>query len=181
VPRTAHALLAAGRVWLVDPIEGAGVRERIRALGEPAGVVVLLDRHRRDADAFADRYGVPVHETPFDGVPGAPFELRTIRRGRFWREVALWWPERRVLVLADALGTLGYMRAPGERLGVHPFLRLRPPRRALRGLEPEHLLVGHGEGLHGPGAAAAVGAALAGARRRAPGLLRTWLRGGSRR
>jgi hypothetical protein len=32
-------------------------------------------------------------------------------------------------------------------VGIHPFLRLMPPRRLGR-LEPLHLLVGHGEGVH---------------------------------
>ena len=35
-------------------------------------------------------------------------------------EVAAWIPELRALVVADALGTVGYFRAPGEQLGVHP-------------------------------------------------------------
>ena len=51
-----------------------------------------------------------------------------MRRKR-WQEVALWWPERRVLVTADALGTVAhYFTLGGERLGVHPLLRLTPPR-----------------------------------------------------
>jgi hypothetical protein len=181
VPRTSHALVADGRVWVVDPVLVDGLEERLRALGEPAGVLVLLDRHRRDSDAVAERLGVPVHETPFDGLPGTPFEIRRILRNRFWREVALWWPERRVLVSADALGTLGYMAAGGERLGVHPMLRPFPPRRALGGLEPEHVLVGHGEGVHGPEAATALADALAHARRRMATLVADGFRAGVRR
>ena len=171
VPRTSHALLADGRVWVIDPVLVDGLEGRLRALGEPAGVLVLLDRHRRDSGAVGRALGVPVHETPFDGVPGAPFAFRRIMRNRAWREVALWWPERRVLVAADALGTLGYMAARGEPLGIHPMLRPRPPRRALAGLEPEHVLVGHGEGVHGPEAADALADALAHARRRIPTLV----------
>jgi hypothetical protein len=155
---------------LLDPCEGEGVEDRIRSLGEPAGVIVLLDRHRRDADALAERLAVPVHETPFDGIPGTPFELRPIVRRRRWREVALWWPARRVFVAADALGTIGYMRAGEEPLGVHPFLRLVPPRRTLAGLDPEHVLVGHGDGVHGAEAGAAFRDALAASRRRIPAL-----------
>ena len=169
--------MADGRVWVVDPIEG-DVDERIRALGEPAGVLVLLDRHRRDSDAFAARLGVPVHETPFDGLPGSPFEFRTIRRGRFWREVALWWPAERVLVTADALGSAGYFGTP---LGLHPFLRARPPRRALAGIVPEHVLVGHGEGIHGPAAAPALDRALATARTGIPRVIADGVRRAVRR
>jgi hypothetical protein len=57
--RTSHALAADGRVWVLDPFEADGVDEKIRALGEPAGVVLLLDRHRRDGEAFAARLGAP--------------------------------------------------------------------------------------------------------------------------
>ena len=130
-------------------------------------MLVLLDRHRRDADAFATRLGVPVVETPFAGLAGTPFEVLPLVRSRFWREVALWWPERRTLVCGDALGTLGYFRGPDGPLGVHPMLRLKPPR-ALAGLVPEHVLVGHGEGVHGPEAAPALARALARARRGIP-------------
>jgi glyoxylase-like metal-dependent hydrolase (beta-lactamase superfamily II) len=111
-----------------------------------------------------------VHETPFDGLPGTPFEIRRVVRRRFWREVALWWPEGRVLVAADALGTVGYMRTSGEPLGIHPMLRLWPPRRAFAGLDPEHILVGHGPGVHGSAAGEALRGALATSRRRIPRL-----------
>jgi hypothetical protein len=169
--RTSHALAAEGRVWAIDPVEGEGVDDRIRTLGEPAGVIQLLDRHQRACEAFAGRLGVPLHKVPAS-LPRTPFSFVPIRRSRFWAEVALWWPERRLLVCADALGTLPYFRAGGEPVGLHPLLRLRPPR-SLRGLGPEYLLVGHGDGLHGPATASAVEEALRTARRRIP----RWLAG----
>lgn len=169
--RASHALAADGRVWILDPIEGAGVDERIRELGEPAGVIQLLDRHARDAEAFAARFGVPLHVTP-SSLVGTPFDVRPVLNRRRWREVALWWPRQRVLVCADALGTIPFFRAGNERVGVHPLLRLFPPR-SLRGLGVQHLLVGHGEGLRGEGTAAAVDDALRHARRRIP----RWLAG----
>lgn len=169
--RASHALVADGRVWIVDPIEGDGVDERIRQLGEPAGVIQLLDRHARDSEAFAARFGVPLHVTP-STLAGTPFDFRCVLHRRRWREVALWWPERRVLACADALGTLPFFCAGDEPVGVHPILRLVPPR-SLRGLGVEHLLVGHGDGLHGEGTAAAVEDALRRARRRIP----RWLAG----
>jgi hypothetical protein len=164
---TSHALLAGEGVWLVDPAEGEGVDDRIRALGEPAGVLQLLDRHNRACAAFARRLGVPHHRVPFETV--APFELVPVRRSKRWQEVGLWWPERRVLVCADALGTVPhYFTLGGERLGVHPLLRPTPPRQLAR-LEPEHVLCGHGEGVH-EGATEALRDALANARRRLPRL-----------
>jgi hypothetical protein len=163
-----HALLAEGGVWVVDPIDGEGVGERVRALGEPAGVIQLLDRHTRDCAAFARSHGVPHHVVPFVDV--GPFEsIPLVRRSR-WQEAALWWPERRVLVCADALGTVPhYFALGGEPLGVHPVLRLTPPRR-LADFEPEHLLCGHGEGVH-EHAAEALRGALEHSRRRLPRLL----------
>ena len=169
--RTSHALVADGRVWVIDPINADGVDERIRALGAPAGVIQLLDRHDRDSAGYAARLGVPMHVVPVE-IEEAPFEFRPVLRNRWWKEVALWWPERRVLVCADALGTVSFFRAGDEQVGVHPFLRPRPPR-SLRGLGVEHLLVGHGEGLHGNGTAGAVEEALRCARRRIP----RWLAG----
>ena len=165
--RTSHALRAEGGVWVFDPVDSPGVEERIRALGEPAGVIQLLDRHRRDCAALAGRLGVPLHETPFDGVPGAPFDPVPIVRHRLWREVALWWPEEQVLVCGDALGTIGYFVATSELLGVHPLLRLVPPR-SLSRFAPRHVLCGHGEGVHGDETALALAGALRTARRRLP-------------
>ncbi len=170
--RTSHAIRAGGRVWLTDVVDGDGLDERIAAFGEPAAVVQLLDRHNRDCAAVAERLGVPLHVTPFDPIEGAPFVAFPILRWRFWQEVALWFAAERALVCADALGSLDYFRAPGEPFGVNPFLRLFPPRRSLAGLEPEHMLFGHGEGVHGPEAAEALRSALATARRRIP---QAWL------
>ena len=168
--RTSHALVEGGRVWLVDPIEPGALEERVLALGEPAGVIQLLDRHGRDSESIAARLGVPLHVVPRE-LPGTPFELRPVLRNRIWQEVALWWPERRVLVCADALGTIPFFRAGAEPIGVHPLLRFVPPR-AIRGLDPAHVLVGHGRGLH-EGAAGAVEDAVRHARRRIP----RWLLG----
>ena len=64
-------------------------------------------------------------------------------------EIALWWEAERTLVVAEAIGTNGFFAPPGHAAGVHLLLRISPPRDALGGFAPEHLLVGHGEGLHG--------------------------------
>ena len=178
--RASHALLGAGRqVWVVDPVDGDGVEGRIRALGEPAGVLQLVDRHARDCASLAERLDVPHHRLPFAGVPGAPFEVVPVLNVPGWREVALWWPAERVLICTEALGTASYFRAPGEALAVHPFLRPHQPRALrdmARGLTPRHVLVGHGEGLHGEGAAAALRAAVLQGRRNAPRWVRHQIR-----
>ncbi|MGZ8695662.1 MAG: hypothetical protein ACXWYS_09510 [Gaiellaceae bacterium] len=163
--RTAHALVVDGGVWLIDPVDVPGLDERVRATGEPRGVLQLLDRHNRDCAELAARYGVP-HIGPRDEAD-TPFSLLRVASIPGWRERALWWEAARVLAVGDALGTRPYFLAPGDELGVHPFLRLAPPRR-LRGLEPLHVLVGHGKGLHGEEAAVALRRALDTSRRRTP-------------
>ena len=165
--RCSHALASEGGVWLIDALEWEPALARVRELGDPRGVIQLLDRHNRDSAALARRLGVPHHAVPHDPIPGAPFEFRVIRDGRKWHEVALWWPTERALVCADALGTAPYYRAGREPLAVHPFLRVMPPRNALRGIEPARVLCGHGEGVL-KAAPSAFREALATSRRRLP-------------
>lgn len=167
--RASHALAVGGDVWLIDPVAWPEAEVRARELGRPRGVLQLLDRHDRDCAETAARVGVPHYVVPTTRIEGSPFELLPVARSRFWRESALWWPEPRVLVVADALGTVGYFRAPGEAIGVHPLLRLRPPS-ALRRVFPEHVLTGHGAGVHAD-AAQELHRALATARRRLPAAL----------
>jgi hypothetical protein len=172
--RTSHALEVDGGVLVFDPLDAPGLDERLRALGRPEAVVQLLDRHERDCSLVAERLGVPHLRMRLE-ASSSRGEIARIVWNRLWKEVAFWEPTRRILVVADALGTVGYFIAPGERLGVHPFLRLRPPR-SLAGLEPEHILCGHGAGVHGPAAAAALHEALATSRRRLPRALASSLR-----
>lgn len=163
--RTSHALLVAGGVWLIDPVDTPELEERVRAFGEPAAVLQLLDRHERGCHAWAERLGVP-HLRAWESVESAPFEALPVRRRRWWREVALWEPSSRTLVCADALGTVPYFCAPGERIGLHPLVRLFPPR-ALGRVAPERILCGHGSGVHDD-ATTALQEALRTARRRLP-------------
>lgn len=165
--RTSHAVKTRGGVWVFDPVLWEPALERVSELGEPAGVVQLLDRHGRDAAAVAGRLGVPHYAVPLEGIEDSPLEIVPVARSRFWKEVAAWIPGLRALVVADALGTVGYFRAPGERIGVHPFLRFRPPR-ALERYEPRHVLCGHGAGIHGDEAPRELHEALRTARRRLP-------------
>jgi hypothetical protein len=167
--RTSHALAADGRVWLVDPLDWPDAIFRALALGEPAGVIQLLDRHNRDCAALATRLDVR-HVVAPDELPGSPFTFLPVRRRRRWRESALWWPAARTLVTADALATNRFFTAGRSPLAVHVLLRLTPPTQ-LGELDPERILVGHGEGIVGDGAAEALHGALASSRRGLPGAL----------
>jgi hypothetical protein len=149
--RTSHALADSGQVWLVDPIHFDPALERAGDLGRPAAVLQLLDRHNRDCAGVARELGV-AHLVVPDAVPGSSFEAIAVRRTTRWRETALWWPGERALVIAEAIGTNAFFTGGRDAAGVHLLMRLRPPREALRAFEPEHLLVGHGEGLHGAAA-----------------------------
>lgn len=165
--RASHALVVGEDVWIVDPVEGEGVRERIAALGTPRGVLQLLDRHGRDCAAMAAALDVPLYRTPIAAIAGAPCDVIGVRSGRGWQESALWWPAQRALVVAEALGTAPYFLTPGQRIGPHPFMRLFPPR-ALVGFDAQHVLVGHGNPVHAPDAGRLADEAIASARSSSP-------------
>ena len=107
--RCSHAVLAGGRVWLLDPVWDEEALERAAALGEPGGVVQLLDRHGRDCARVAERLGVGHHVVPDPAPAEAPFDVLPLLRNRFWREVALWFPETRTLAVAEAVGTAQFL------------------------------------------------------------------------
>jgi hypothetical protein len=164
--RTSHALSSAGRVWLVDPVDWPDAIARASEVGEPAGVLQLLDRHDRDCAAIAERLGVTHLVVPED-VPSSPFACIPLKRSKHWAETALWWPDARTLVVAEAIGTNRFFSGDGDPAGVHLLLRLTPPA-VLSGYEPMHLLVGHGEGIHGDEAADALHRAITRSRRGLP-------------
>jgi hypothetical protein len=163
--RSAHALAADGRVWLVDPMADDAALRAAEALGEVVGVLQLLDRHPRDCVSLARRYGVPHLRLP-EQLPGSPFEVRRVVWLPGWREVGLWWREHQAFVVPEAVGTASYFAVGGGALGMHFMLRAKPPG-LLRKLAPQALLVGHGPALH-ENAAPALREALARSRRDIP-------------
>jgi hypothetical protein len=165
--RTSHAVAGDDGIWIFDPLAWEPAIDRITELGRPAGVVQLLDRHERDSAEVAVRLGVPHYAVPIHELPGSGLETILVVNSRFWRELAVWIPTRQALVCADALGTAGYFRAADEPIGIHPLLRLKPPR-VLAGYDPEHVLCGHGAGVHGPETPKALREALKTSRRRLP-------------
>lgn len=182
--RASHALDGEDGVWLVDPVDFEGVDDVLADRGEVAGVVVLLNRHKRDAARLARRHDVSVHvpefmddvirdiDAPVEPVrtdlAGTEYGVHTVVDNAVWKEAMLYGEVTDTLVVAEAVGTTSYFRTDDERLGVHPALRLKPPRR-LRRLDPERVLVGHGPGVF-EDATAALEGALTGARRRTPRL-----------
>lgn len=155
--RASHALEGDGGLWVVDPVDAAGVDEVLAEYGDVAGVAVLLDRHERDAGSLAARHDVPLYVPSWmTGVAGSTdvpverfedrlggYEVERLIDNPFWQEAVLY--DGETLVVPEALGTVPYFAVAGRDLGVHPMLRLLPPR-SLCEFDPERLLVGHGEG-----------------------------------
>jgi hypothetical protein len=178
-------------VWVFDPVDAPGLDDLLADLGTVAGVVVGLDRHKRDSAAIATRHGVSVWvpewmtgvaselDAPVerfgDRLADTGFEAFRIRDSSLppWQEVGFF--DGETLIVPEALGSASYYRGARERIGVHPMLRLMPPTDALSGLNPDRVLVGHGVGVL-DGAAVAVEDALSSSRSKAPGLYAKTLR-----
>jgi hypothetical protein len=185
--RASHGLRDGGDLWLVDPVDAAGLDDLLAERGSVAGIVVLLERHTRDAGALARRHDVAVHRPPWmrtvDDDVDAPtralgsvagYDVHRRLDTPVWKEAALYHPDDRTLVVPESLGTAGFFLGGDERLGVHPMLRLFPPRDLLE-FAPERVLVGHGTPVAGR-AASALREAVRGSRRRAPSVYANALR-----
>jgi hypothetical protein len=176
--RASVALAVDGGCLLIDPVDDPDLDERLGGLLPVAGVVTLIDRHRRDAEAVAARHGTPRLVPSVLAGQGQPLEWpgiqeRVILSVLGWNESALWLPERRLLVCVEAVGTTGpFLARATDRLGVHPLLRLRPPRGALA-VDPEAIAVGHGPPVL-DGASDALREALRTARSGLPGAVTRW-------
>lgn len=160
--RASHALATDDGVYVVDPVDAAGVDDLVGEFGDVAGVLVLLDRHRRDSATVAARHDVPVFipewmtgvaskldapvERLGDGLSDTGYEVRRVVDNPFWQEAALYDESAGVLLVPESLGTVNYFTTGSETVGVHPFRRLTPPRN-LRSLSADRLLVGHGPGV----------------------------------
>jgi hypothetical protein len=161
---TSFAVESRGVGLLLDPLAPhpaeRDVWTRIDAL-QPTVIVVMKPDHVRDVDLFVRWYGaraygpqlfwrddVPRTELelvrPGDELPGG---LRAHFDGRAATETPLYLPEQRALVFADALCGLG----EALRVWATPWHEERtlPALRALLDLPFEHVLVSHGEPVHG--------------------------------
>lgn len=180
--RASHAIEGTNGLWLVDPVDHPELDDEWEADGV-AGVVLVLDRHKRNSAALARRYDVAVHvpeslahvaedlDAPTadldDFRTDTGWEASVVVDRRGWHEVSLHSPEREVLLVPEAVGTAASFLAGDEKVGVHPMLRPIPPRAALGHFHPRCLLVGHGRGIY-TDAARHLSEALRTARRRAP-------------
>lgn len=173
--RASHALETAGGVWVVDPVDADGLDELLADRGAVAGVVVVHDRHTRDAEAVAARHDVAVHVPAWmdltreklavdpasvdPELPGTDVAVHRLIDTDEWEEALLVDESNGTMVAMEALGTLPSFRDDGDELGVHPALDAAP--NGLADWRPERVLVGHGENVQGD-ATAALRAAIGG-------------------
>jgi hypothetical protein len=147
VQRASVALAIGGGCLVFDPVDAEGLDDALAGIGRVLGVGQLLDRHPRDGAKLAARHGAP-RLTPSElGRSKAYPELesRVVFHAWRWHETALWLRERRLLIVPESIGTIPFFLAhAGDRLGLHPLARLKPPRAALAGLDPDTIAVGHG-------------------------------------
>lgn len=165
--RASHAIQGEDGVWVFDPVDGAGVDDHLDDLGTVAGIVVQCQYHARDAASFSERYDVPVHlpewmdraaervEAPterFEAPPGEWVELgasgimmKTIDPLTFYQEPIVYRPDDGTLRIADMFLTGALVG--NERITMAIPHRFAPPREPFADLDPERILVGHGEGI----------------------------------
>lgn len=183
--RASHAVVGENNgLWVMDPVDADGLDDLLAEHGEVEGVVTLLDRHKRDADAVSRRHEVPVYVPHWmSGVASeldAPVErirndlgdsgygVYKLIDNMFWQEAVMFGEHNHSLIVPEAVGTAEYFRTGDRPLGVHPMLRLSPPKKLGR-FDAERIRVGHGDGV-GEDAEAVLAEALSGARKRAPKL-----------
>lgn len=160
--RASHALLTEAGIWIVDPVDADGLDERLAQLGEVAGVLIIHDRHTRDASEVARRHDVAVHvpdwmnlvlkklDTPAESVgsdlPGTNYTIHRLIDTEDWEEAILIDETTNTMIVPEALSTLSSFQVNDNALGVHPALD-EPPRR-LMDWNPDRILVGHGNSIH---------------------------------
>lgn len=174
----AYALRAGDVTLLIDPI-APDPSFLDDVVSERVAILITIPYHVRDAEGFAERYDATVHGHPAvakrlesrrafrpaaagDSLPGGarPFAIGRPRR----YEMPLWLPSHRAVAFGDAVvETGGELRiwAQGPRGERHlRFLRERfaPTLEPLVALEPERVLVTHGQPVLSGGAAALTGA-----------------------
>ena len=159
--RASHALQTGAGVWLVDPVDADGLDDRLAELGDVVGVVVLQDRHTRDASDIARRHDVSVSvpdwmdlvheklETPAESLgaelPGTDYTVHRLIETDEWEEAILVDETTDTMVVPETLGTMALFGGDDGTLGLHPELE-EPPER-LSDWEPDRILVGHGESI----------------------------------
>jgi len=161
--RASHAMESDGDVWVIDPVDVEGLDDLLAEFGEVAGVVILLDRHKRDCAEVANRHDVSVWIPSFmddvaeeidasikrfdNSLGDSGFKVHKVVDNSFWQEGMLYNEDTGVMIVSESVGNTGYFKTGDRKLGVHPMRRFTPPR-MLTDFEPERIHLGHGPGVH---------------------------------
>ncbi|MFO7794245.1 MAG: hypothetical protein R6V35_04705 [Candidatus Nanohaloarchaea archaeon] len=156
--RTSHAFEDNG-VFLVDPLDAENLDEKLEDYGEVKGIIVLFDRHQRDSEQLAEKYGCPIYvpewlepEIKLDAepienkIPGTSWELIETVNTLTGREAGLYNKQTGTIIVADALGTVDFFKGRNEKLGLNPLYRLNPPKNLLN-YDIDRIFCGHGIGI----------------------------------
>ena len=156
--RTSHAFQDDG-VYLVDPLDAENLDEKLNEYGEVKGIIVLFDRHLRDSEELAEKYGCPVYIPEWleksidaevieaqDSIPGDDWRFIDAVDTFTGREAGVYHEASGTLIVADALGTVDMFCGRGEKLGLNPLYRLHPPKNLLN-YNVERIFCGHGKGI----------------------------------
>lgn len=160
--RASHALSTDAGVWIIDPVDAEGLDDRVASFGEVAGVLVIQDRHTRDAVTVANRHDVRVYvpnwmnlvrdklearaESVDQVLPRTDYSVHRLIDTDEWEEAVLVNESKNTMVVPEAVGTLPSFGSDDNELGVHPALD-EPPHRLLD-WNPDRILVGHGKSIH---------------------------------
>ncbi|MCR4293993.1 MAG: hypothetical protein NUW21_00550 [Elusimicrobia bacterium] len=166
-----HMLKTAEGTVIVDPVAfSADDLAYLEEAGlEPDALVITNRNHIRERDSVLKRWSIPtvMHESEVEEAGIVP--EKTVKDGDIIHglvcvhlpgkspgEIALYWPERRLMLLGDAL------IAPGGKLKTVPAEKQDDPPALKRSLELlrafdfDHLLVGDGDPLLGDAKTAVV-------------------------
>lgn len=160
--RASHGIHTETGVWLVDPVDAKGLDDQVTEWGDVSGVVVLHDRHTRDAVKITRRHDIavsvpkwmkktiekidaptePIEET----LPETDYGVRQLINTADWEEAFLVHERTKTVIVPESVGTLPSFRVGDNELGVHPSLE-EPPRKLIE-WNPDRILVGHGQSIH---------------------------------
>jgi len=113
---------------LVDPLDTDGLDERVAELGGVRSVLVVQDRHTRDAAAVAERHGVPVGLPDWMELGREKLDATAESASGLLADTAYESVEALAGALVDEETTL-------QAEGLSPTLRLHPPRGGHDGLK----------------------------------------------
>lgn len=162
-PIVGYVVKGEGGCVLIDPPGTSGTEEEIRAFGKPQAILITGRWHVRGAGKWKEAFGIPIAapSSADDELAEAGTSAdRHLQDGDVylgWRavelaagggaysELALWQPQRQVLVIGDFIvaaddGKLAF----GPHLFAHvPVAELRPLAQRLFDLKPRLILSGH--------------------------------------